>query len=215
MIQSKIDDFCQEIQKSLPLKIAYKSESTFMKILKVLSFFNPKFSTNTITTVGSTIYFPNREYIKPESTVTITHEARHIYDRGFLFYLKYFFPQWLFVLFIPLLILSWWFLIPLLACLAPIPAYWRGQLELEGFKAEHYGVNEFLKTQGIKLENRKAILLKNSELYSSYISSASYYFAWHWGIKESLQKFAVEVVEEKVSKDGFYQIISSAWAKIS
>jgi len=82
------------------IRVTFKDESTFMKVLGFLTFpFNPAFMTGFITTIGSTIYFPSRgKYgLAPTSSFgVIAHEFVHIWDskkRPVLYELSYLFPQ--------------------------------------------------------------------------------------------------------------------------
>src|SRR4051812_38491740 len=100
-------------------KVAFKSESLLMKIIGKILFFNKSFMTSYTTTLGHTIYFTDRKYVKahPVSTkVVLVHEMVHIKDNvneGLLFPIGYALPQLLAVLALPLwLIAPWW------ACLA-------------------------------------------------------------------------------------------------
>lgn len=80
-------------------KIRFKDDSWFQKVLGVLVRpFNPRFLRDFTTTLGSTVYFPSREFYQanPEASfVTLSHESVHIWDsqQDSLFRLKYLFPQ--------------------------------------------------------------------------------------------------------------------------
>src|SRR4030043_385107 len=101
----------QSAQTHFPnLKIKYKDESLLMKILGKLMFFNKGFMTSYTTTIGSTIYFPNSNFVKARpisSSVILLHELVHLYDNSKftapLFSFLYLFPQILVLLFFPLL----------------------------------------------------------------------------------------------------------------
>lgn len=144
-----------EIKKHAPkFQLKFKDESTFMKLLSKVLFFNKSFFTNYITTIGNTVYFPNKEdyYDNPsQSFGTLAHEFVHIMDYNrspFSFVFNYLSPQILalpsliFLLLIPvwlplmiLSILSPWLLLFLvfLVFLAPFPSYGRKELEIRGY----------------------------------------------------------------------------------
>ena len=58
MISQEILDKAHEFFPGL--KLRYKDESTLMKIMGKLMFFNPSFMTQFTTTIGETIYFHPR-----------------------------------------------------------------------------------------------------------------------------------------------------------
>jgi hypothetical protein len=60
----------------LKYKIVAKEDSTLMKIIGKLLFFNKGFMTNYVTTLGSTIYAPGGEI----SDITLQHELVHVKD---------------------------------------------------------------------------------------------------------------------------------------
>jgi hypothetical protein len=129
------------------IHIIPKDKSLFMRILSKLIFFNKKFMTKFITTIGETIYLSTGFNDLPETSrvITLLHEYVHINQKrkDKLFSLKYLFPQ-------SLIILSFAaFLCPPMALfmlfLLPIPAYFRMKYE-----AEAYGLSLFLfKKSGI------------------------------------------------------------------
>lgn len=128
------------ISKFAPnFKIKWKSESFWMKLLGWVSFWNPNFMKNVITTLGDSIYVPDNWLEKDElSNVTIVaHEAVHVQDAkknplmGFL----YLVPQVLFpILAVILAFVSPWFLFLALGFALPLPAPWRFHYELRGYR---------------------------------------------------------------------------------
>ena len=65
------------------LEVKYKTESSFMKLIGKILFFNKTFMTFYTTTIGSTIYFPNREFVNNKevsSSIIFLHELVHIHD---------------------------------------------------------------------------------------------------------------------------------------
>ncbi len=124
------------------LQIKYKNEDTFMKILGTLLFFNPAFMNSFITTIGNTIYWPNREFVQnnPKAVSEIfIHESTHMYDEDRVgsvpFKAGYLFPQ---ILALPMLlllfVLTWKIVLPLvILCLLPLPAPFRAYFERRAY----------------------------------------------------------------------------------
>ena len=129
----------EEVQKicdSMGVKIAFKDTSAFMKFLGLLMFFNPRFMTNYVTTIGKTIYFPTQErfLVSPVSTAaTLAHELVHVLDskRNPFFAISYLMPQ-IFALGIFGTFFSPWFLLCVLFLL-PLPAPFRAHWEKRGY----------------------------------------------------------------------------------
>jgi hypothetical protein len=129
------------------LQVKYKDQSTFMKILGVLLFFNPDFMTSYITTIGDTVYFPSANFgtIHPiTAPIVLMHELVHISDQNkvskFVFGLSYLFPQILAPLLTVLFFfIHWYIALPIvLLFLAPIPAYFRMYWEKRAYIAALY-----------------------------------------------------------------------------
>ena len=103
-----------------------------MRILAKLLFFNQRFSTDFITTIGTTIYVPNLEWLDNDPDIvfsTLSHEYIHMLDRKtygrFAFSLSYLSPQVFFLL---------GFVHPLsFLCLLPFPSPMRTHWELRGY----------------------------------------------------------------------------------
>ena len=65
--------------KKYKYKIVYKGNSKFMKFLNFfVRIFNKTFMTRYVTTIGSTIYTPNKDLSVPHSTMI--HELQHLKD---------------------------------------------------------------------------------------------------------------------------------------
>ena len=62
MASALINGLIVTIRRQVPgFKLAYKDESLFMKLLGVLTYpFNQRFMDGFITTIGTTVYFPDR-----------------------------------------------------------------------------------------------------------------------------------------------------------
>jgi len=107
--QSFFDQIAASITKDHPsFKICYKNESWLMKLLALLIYpFNDRFNDGYITTLGSTVYFPNRADVElnyDSAADVLAHEGVHVFDYqryGIRFMLSYAMNQ---ILLLPLLI---------------------------------------------------------------------------------------------------------------
>lgn len=176
------------------LQIKYKDQDPFMKVLGALMFFNPAFMTSFVTTIGHTIYFPNKSYTEERhSSEVFIHECTHIYDEEKLgslrFKLGYLFPQ---ILALPMLlllfVLTWKIVIPLaLLCLLPWPAPFRANAERHAYFVSMRAAHELFNVDPEKLGPHYAENFKNS----------SYYWMMPFGEEE---RFAAEAAAIKVGK---------------
>lgn len=172
------------------LEIKFKDQDPFMKFLGMLMFFNPEFMTSFVTTIGNTIYWPNKENLERRSASEVfIHECIHLYDdkkSGFAFKLGYLFPQ---ILALPMLLLlfvmTWKIVVPLaLLCLAPWPAPWRAKAERKAYFVsmragyELFGVDPEL----------------SGPHYAKNFKNSSYYWMMPFGEDE---KFAQEALNIK------------------
>jgi hypothetical protein len=142
MEKSTFDKLVEEIQKDIPLKIAYKDEEKSLKYLIVsfiVNLFNKRFNEFT-TTLYPTVYFPKRSMDYESLFMILAHEYVHLWDEKnhrFTFPLSYLMPQILslFSVFAILAIFSPWFLFFLLflVFLIPWPSKWRTHWELRGY----------------------------------------------------------------------------------
>lgn len=135
---NRFDSFVENSKILFPnLKIKFKTESLFMKILGKLMFFNKEFMFGMITTICNTVYFTSKEYVinnEIDAIDILCHELIHVYDYNkfkLLFLLGYIFPQIL-AIFSILSIWNIWFILFLLFLL-PIPAPLRAKAELRGY----------------------------------------------------------------------------------
>ena len=126
-------------QEKYGIEIKFKDESFFMKILSFTLFFNPRFKTNYITTIGKKIYFPSQQWLKENrdsASRVLAHEYVHVLDSieagSFIFSYSYLFPQVLATLSLCSLSGNLWWLLSLLFLL-PIPAPMRCHYELRGY----------------------------------------------------------------------------------
>lgn len=189
-------DVVARSQEKFPtLKIKYKDESPFMKILGKLTFFNKDFM-NYTTTVGSTVYFSSASRVRLTpvgSAITLMHELSHIYNAmktKRLNLVLYTFPQTLALLAIPAFFLFG--LIPALLCLLfllPIPSYTRMIEERQAYIISLYAMNKLnkLNNYNINLDTQKAAFVKE-------FTGSSYYYMWPLpGIQESFDSALEEI----------------------
>jgi hypothetical protein len=174
------DDTLKKIQLVFPdVKVAYKDESLFMKIIGILLFFNPGFMKSFITTIGTTIYFPTRSDVEKApltNSTVLLHEMTHIYDskkqNNILFSILYLMPQLLILLTIPLVIIFGWFGLFGLVFGLPLPAYWRMKSEIKAYTISLYVLFKY---------KQKALwsdVETSKKLFISEFTGPSYYFMW-------------------------------------
>lgn len=154
------------------LQVKFKDQSSFMKLLGFILFFNPKFMTSYTTTVGSTVYFPSQKWLderRDSAAHVLAHELVHIRDSaeaGPLFFsYGYLFPQPLALLSLFAIFISHWWLLCLLFLL-PAPAPVRTYYELRG-----YAITDatYYKSSG---------QFTDLEWMSKQFTSPAYFFMW-------------------------------------
>lgn len=193
------DQICVKAKQAFPkLQIKFKNESLFMKILGIMLFFNPNFTTKYITTIGSTVYFPDKEYIDKynvTSCILLMHELVHIYDSNkrndFIYSLLYLIPQIFVICFIPLLfIFSWKIALLSLIFLLPLPAYFRMLDERKAYTFQIYVQFKLNKQYGynINLESSK-------QFCTSQFKNFGYYCMWPFN---SINKYFDDALNEIV-----------------
>jgi hypothetical protein len=211
---------CLNISKEYfpDLKIKYKNESTFMKLLSYILFFNKKFMSNYVTTIGNTIYYPSKEYIKENETrsvIILCHELMHLHQPSYNLSepvskldlinssFEYLTPQ-IFGLFgifgflNPYLFLLFLFLLPL-------PSFYRYSMELEAYSINMYVNNKLnLNTNLDKIAEKlsgpdyyftmpsKDLVKNHLNMYNKYILSEA---TNCWGLKPVLDRIIGELNE--------------------
>lgn len=198
------------------LKIKYKNESSFMKLLSYILFFNKKFMSKYVTTIGSTIYYPSKEYIEENekrAVVILCHELMHLYQPTYnlskpaskldsiVTSFKYLTPQ-IFAVFGFLGFLNP-YLFLLFLFLLPLPSYYRYIMELEAYSITiyvNYKLNLYTNLDSIaeKLSKQdyyftipsKEIVLNDLETYNRYILSNT---TNCWGLKPVLDRIIGEL----------------------
>src|SRR5208282_4238572 len=163
-------------------QVKYKDQSTFMKILGGILFFNPAFMNNYITTIGDTTYFPSESFVSKDplnASIVLLHELVHVTDEKtyskFLFGLSYLFPQILAPLCAILFFFTHWYIaLPImLLFLAPLPAPFRMNWEKRAYIAALYAQNAIAKrlNDGTSLPNAMTYDL-------TQFTGGAYYFMW-------------------------------------
>lgn len=205
------------------LKIKYKSESLLMKIIGFIIFFNRSFMTKYITTIGSTIYFPNKQELENEKSnkylKILTHEVQHIHDsngfwKSLAFNLGYLFPQSLAPLMLIFCAIYWWLGLILFAIfLLPLPAPFRKYLELRGYCISLFMSN--MTMAGSSPTYRKLILQQYIYDINSQFTTGAYYFMWPFGVKTDLEDAIDDIVNERYQeKNKFAAYVKECWAKL-
>ena len=165
---------------SLNVSIKYKNESSFMKILSFLLFFNKKFMTDYTTTINSTIYFPSKDFVSKNYITSATiflHELVHVLDaRNYnfvIFSFLYLSPQILAILFLPLLFVNIWLALAFLLFLLPIPSFFRMMFEKRAYLVSLYALHQLIINKKVRdnLESSK-------DFYLHQFKSSNYYFMW-------------------------------------
>lgn len=194
------------------LKIKYKDQSPFMKLLGKLLFFNKSFMTSFTTTIGSTVYFPSENFVKLRpisSEIVLLHELVHVSDakklNKLLFGFLYLLPLTLIPLALLLFLFSWKIALPLLLLsAAPLPAYFRMHFEKRAYLVSLYC------TQQLAVRKQFTINLEKSAAgYLDNFKDSSYYFMWPF--KNLDKEFADAVVKvqagQKPYEDPVFEMI--------
>lgn len=166
-----------ELKKDVPkYKLVPKEESSLMKALSVILFFNGRFMTGFTTVIYPNIYMP-RNQIDPQAWRTIAHEWIHLRRMKkatpFFFGIWYLLPHLLGLLALLSIFAIWfsklWLLNLLwLLCAAPLPAVGRMWEELEAYTM-----------------SLACMYWTNGVVYEAYVDhiakqfyGANYYFMW-------------------------------------
>jgi len=151
-------DFKEFLSKKYCIKFVCKQSSLLMFVISKILFFNKKFMTDYLTTVGSTIYYPQGfDFVLSKSgDAMLFHEFLHVWDyrqNKALFIIKYLFPQIL-SLFALFAFISPGFLLCLLFLL-PLPSATRTKYELRGYLANIFYYHKIF---GYEIESTNAYL---------------------------------------------------------
>lgn len=206
----RFEAFSNALSKNIPHIIKYKDSSLLMKILGYVLFFNPRFMTKFVTTIGNTVYFPNKDYIASAQNAGIigilAHEVKHIKDHektgSIISILGYMFPQILVPLALLGLFINWYVaVIALVILLLPWPAPGRKNLELNGYIMSLFFGNEIMKEDGFNAEERTKKLLEAVEVYNKYFTSFDYYMMWPFGVKKELSEAVEKIISGEIMKE--------------
>ena len=197
MDYNRFKNFYKELQKILPdLQIKFKDQSPFMKILGKILFFNKHFMTNFVTTIGSTVYFPNQEEVEKSTNgnqlIKLAHEYQHAKDckflGSFIFSFLYLFPQILFPILLLFCFWHWWILFLALIVISPLPAIFRKELEYRAYKVSLFCSYEISKELNVPEDSIRKTLQIRAAYYNEQFISANYYFMWPFGLEKKLAK---------------------------
>ncbi len=200
-MDEKFEKLYLALKKDVPgIRIGYKDSSKFMKLIGGLLFFNKGFMTDYITTIGKTIYFPNKESVTSRSAYKVlAHEYVHIKDSerygSILYSLMYLFPQIL-ALFGLLFLFKIYFVL-FFICLLPLPAYWRSRIELRGY------------AMSLFMEHKEGRVFGVEGINDQFIGSG-YYWMWPFGVKKELHKFVEKIESGDILSDEVFAIVNSA-----
>lgn len=191
--------------------IEYKDISMLMKILGALSPWNPRFMSDFTTTVGTTMYVPRKDFMGSQELYLeiVAHELVHMRESkkqgALLYFLRYFFPQNLALLALFAIGAVWspWFLLALafLACLAPLPAPGRRDIELSGY----------VMTLCVRYWSTQQLLETDFTWASREFTGAAYYFMWPWSvdIMRRLKAQGLKIRTEAILADSMFREIST------
>lgn len=210
-----LEQFSEDLRLYCPFRVAYKDSSWRMKLLGwLLEPINPTFMTEYTTTLGHTVWFPNKGAYEAEGGTLLAHEFVHLWDKAdspWWFTFSYLMPQ-IFILPGLISVLALWcfgfgwlglgalFLVGLLALL---PSPWRVFWELRGYTmtmAFHYW------TTGKHLS---VIPLSNQ------FTSWAYWRMSNDGsvIRERLLQAQADIASGELQKHGPYRAVYSALKK--
>ena len=168
--------FVAYIQKDVEVRVVRKRDSALMWLLNKILFFLPNFMENFTTTIGKTIYMPNRTlsilsvWIAP----LMGHECQHAWDSqrwGALYYFGYLFPQVLALGSLMAIFSSLWWLL-CLAALLPWPAPFRMLIERRGYLISLIGY-DMLSDDKSSAKQARAI----DDVVKQF-TGHNYYFMW-------------------------------------
>ena len=203
------NDLVAKAQTYFPkFQVKYKDQSTLMKIVGTLLFFNKGFMTHFITTIGNTVYAPSEKFVndnQQDFNSILIHECTHMYDNkrlGLLFTLGYLFPQVFAVLALLLLVVSWKIALPLfLLSLLPWPAYWRAHFEQRAYYVGMYARYKLFNSDPIGDANH----------YAHYFKDSSYYYMWPFGKDEEFNQEGGNIEDDKpacASEPALFQMVN-------
>jgi hypothetical protein len=179
-----------------------KSDSTFMVILGwVFGLLGAKtFMTTFWTTIGNTTYCPTDPKELEYQWVVLFHEGKHVVQQksmGLFFYLfLYLFPLSLSPIFFVLGFFYWPMFILAIITLAPLPAPWRKNFELQGYTAQALVSSLDPKSYSI-----------NNSMVNQYFTGSAYYFMWPFGVTNNLNQIQNDIQSGVVYSDPYYKAV--------
>lgn len=197
------------------IDIKPKSSSRLMKAIGwffSVTKISPEFMTQYITTIGSTVYYPDAMLANPNSESMLrvaVHETVHVADSkrfsDLLFKFLYLFPQSIGLLALLSVLAIWktgflWCLLFLL-CLAPIPAPFRYWFELRAYRTQI-----LFSRKDDKLTDEQMVPIY--EWIEKQLCTNLYY--WTWPFPKTVRK---HLMDESWMGTNIYKKISS-WLAI-
>jgi len=207
-IQLYVDEVGAKYAKKI--EVRPKSESKLLKVLRpVLELFNKNFWGGFITTIGSTIWYPDGWLEKgtmKSRLETIAHETIHVRQAKKwtfpLFAFLYLFPQSLAVFSLLSFLaigfgLNWLWCLLFLLCFVPFPAPFRYIFELEAYRVRLIFYKHAWTASPATTQLAKDGIIKN-------LSKSNYYFTWPFPkmIQKNLDK------PNKLNKEQYTEIIA-------
>jgi len=193
----------EKVAKKLGATIHYKTESSFMKFLGWLLFFNKSFMTGYTTTIGNRVYFSRKiesdeEYFR--RAITLAHELVHVEDyqkHKILFPIIYLLPQLLAVFSLLAIFGIWntsffWCLL-FLIFLFPIPSPGRMWAEVRGYSIS-MAVLYWTKRQ----------LQPDYAPYLESFTGSNYY--WMWPFESDLRE-RFDLLKAAIKTNNIYKVI--------
>lgn len=200
-------DLC--VKEEPTFKLRFKSETWWWKALyyTVIWVFNRRFMTHYATTVGTTVYLPDRAYLESKGSQLVgllAHELVHMRDRREMgkvtYFLKYSSPQ-IFAALALLSVFAVWslpmlvFLLFLLLAL-PIPSPGRKELELNGY------------TMSLAVQYWKDGSVHPAYIseYAKYFINSEYFFMWPFrkSIEDALRARLRQIESGEILKIPLY-----------
>lgn len=182
--------FCEE---RWGITIVEKSTSWLMKSISFVLFFNKRFMTDYVTTIGTKVYWPNADKLGGQDFEVLFHEVQHVSDykkNRPWFILSYLFPQVLALMSLLSFLalagnLSWLLSLLWLVMLAPLPSPMRMYWEIRGAACN---MAYLMWARGFVPFHTK------EHIRANFISSA-YYFMWPF---PRVMDELLATVEEKI-----------------
>lgn len=194
----RFNRFYNQLQLLFPeFNYKFKTQSTLMRLISYLLFFNRSFMDNFTTTIGYTVYFTSQEHLEingdAAGMTTLAHEFVHATDAKNisrpLFYYLYLLPGLLAPLTLFFGFYSWILAIVLfLVFLAPLPAPFRAYFELKGYTMSLFMLFLFLNERNMSPDDIRQIMTEKVESINKQFTTFNYYLMWPFGVKDILNQ---------------------------